>query len=155
MTRAIGNCFILLGVLVSLVGCGGAQRAAPTGTSGVTGVVTLDDKPVIGASVMFVPMSPSGTSAGGVTDSSGKYVLMTGDGRASGALPGQYRVIISQFVKADGSTVLMTPDQSPMHLLTMGAKEVIPSQYSDVITSKLIATVPPEGGSLDFKLSSK
>ena len=59
-------------VLITIVtGCGssGPQLGA------VTGIVTLDGKPVPGALVTFISKEPDGTSSYGKTDANGKYQL--------------------------------------------------------------------------------
>ena len=65
------------------VGCGNAAaKPAPSGLVPVSGVVTLDDKPLSGAQVMLIPIKASdgNLGAGGVSDSSGKFTLASSDG---------------------------------------------------------------------------
>ncbi|MCH5373930.1 MAG: carboxypeptidase-like regulatory domain-containing protein, partial [Planctomycetes bacterium] len=58
----------------------------------VTGIVTLDGEPLEGAKVIFQPKK--GQPAAGITDGKGRYSLTTLENH-DGAVPGQYRVIIS------------------------------------------------------------
>lgn len=155
MFQAVKAAMLL--VVVGLLGCSAEEKAGPAGLVPVSGTVTLDGKPVEGATVTFIPTKTEGSSdAGAVTDASGKYELRAGEGSSSGALPGEYRVIISRLAKADGSTVMPDKDRSPMQLmLEDGAKETIPPKYSDMIGTTLKATVPAGGGTQDFKLESK
>lgn len=68
-----------------LAGCGGPKLVP------VTGAVTLDGKPVDGATVTFVSEDGK-NSFSGSTDASGKYSLQ--EGEKVGALPGSYKVIV-------------------------------------------------------------
>ena len=84
-------------VLMGLVGagCGGGAKAVP-----VSGVVTLDGKPLANAHVAFQPEATKGNQNPGVgsygtTDASGKYTLQTFDNDKPGAVVGTHRVEIS------------------------------------------------------------
>ncbi len=130
-----------------LLGCNAGSDSLDT--IAVSGVVTLKGSPVEGASVTFVPAG-SGQSAVGLTDSAGKYALTTltsGDG----ALPGQYKVIVTKYEGATdaggGSTAAplpngdmpdsyggAAPDAEP-------AKNLLPAKYASPDTSGLAAEV--------------
>lgn len=78
----------------AIIGCGskGYQLAS------VSGKVTLDGDPLVGAHVTFVPLgSPGkidpGPGSHGMTDSEGRFTLRTSAG-ASGAVVGMHRVAI-------------------------------------------------------------
>lgn len=143
---------LMLGV-ATLSGCGSTVAAGPDPASfiAVKGVVTLDGKPLDGAMVVFFPqdakMGDGGTS---VTEASGEYELKTNG--ATGAVPGNYRVMISRLVDAFGKPVIATPETPPANL---GARESLPSRYSDYTATTLKVKVTPQGGSFDFKLTSK
>ena len=77
-----------------------------------------------------------------VTDSSGKYKFVPG------AVPGDYRVLMSRFVLSDGSTVSITEETSPEDAAL--GEESMPTKYSDPGESELKATVGPKGGIIDF-----
>ena len=155
----VGRGWVLVIVTVWCATFGGCSKGKeiPTDLVPVTGTVTLDGEPVAGALVTYIP---TGTKTEGVfdaageTDEQGKYKLMTSEGQAEGATPGEYRVVISKLVKADGSTAKPTKDKSPMQLMLEGAKEVVHPDYSDLAFSKLKATVPQGGGTNDFPLNS-
>ena len=140
-------------------GCGGGSTPPPVaGTVKFTGSVTLDGKPLSGAVVTLLPTTATGGAlgAGAVTDEGGKFDVKTGDGHSDGALPGDYRVIISHLTRPDGSTVIPSPEKSPMEIMIEEkAKESVPPKYSDVLRSTLTAKVPATGGSADFALTSK
>lgn len=77
----------------------------------VSGIVTLNGKPLAGAAVEFHPQG-SGPASTGVTNAEGKYTLKI-DGKANGAIVGQHRVSIS----ADGEK--------------SGGAAAIPAKYAD------------------------
>ena len=67
----------------------------------VVGTVTLDGKPLEGASITFAPQS--GRSSSGVTDSSGRYSLNY-TGSIRGAMLGSHRVMIKKMVRDKAAT---------------------------------------------------
>ena len=70
------------------VGCGDAK------TVKVQGTVALDDKPLAGAMVTFLPVNEKeGRAGGGRTDSGGNFRVTTFK-TDDGLLPGQYRVTV-------------------------------------------------------------
>src|SRR5262249_53512413 len=85
----------LVGFAVVLaLGCGGPKKFAP-----VSGTVTMDGKPLAGATVTFIPVpDPGSIEAGdgsvGKTNEKGEYTLMSSKGR-SGAQVGKHKVSIS------------------------------------------------------------
>jgi hypothetical protein len=80
--------------LLSGAGCGGRNTPVP-----VSGVVTLDGKPLEGANVYFYAVGDAkdGRPAYGVTDANGRFDLST-LGDRDGALPRQYKVVIHKYV---------------------------------------------------------
>jgi len=76
--------------LATFTGCGGGN---PFDTVNVTGVVTMDSKPVDGATVIFQPEGGGGKAATALTDASGEFELTTGNA-GDGALPGKYQVAV-------------------------------------------------------------
>ena len=102
------TCIVLVFVASTLSGCGtdGPELAE------VTGVVTVDGKPVPGAVLTFVPTEGGSPSYGG-TDTNGKYRLMFTDTKY-GAMIGVHEVEIATNklsaselaeMKAEGQTV--------------------------------------------------
>ncbi len=133
---ALGLSLLLFG------GCGGS--AYPL--AGVSGVVTLDGKPLAGARVAFQPRREgegldSGPGSYGTTDAQGRYTLHTIDG-AHGAVVATHEVNISTYVgEADPTT------DTPKTL----APERVPTRYQE--PDALTFTVPPEGTTAaDFHL---
>ena len=156
MRRSMTAVVVLTLLAIWVVGCGPAAKPVPAGLVPVSGTVSMDGKGLNGATVMFIPTSGQSSDAGGVTDDAGKYVLKSGEGQGTGALPGEYRVVITRLIKPDGSVVPPSPEKSPMQLMTEeNAKESVPAQYSDLLRSKLKATVAASGGTHDFDLKAK
>ncbi|MCA9190444.1 MAG: carboxypeptidase regulatory-like domain-containing protein [Planctomycetales bacterium] len=112
MTRCIG---LLSLFLLVLCGCGpGGPEIAS-----VKGRVTMDDKPLEYATVVFVPTS-GGRPAAARTDKDGNYVLNFSGGR-QGTIPGMNRVRI---------TTLRDPGQDDQGNPIPGSKETIPMEYN-------------------------
>lgn len=147
--------FVLLAALIALttlVGCGADRAANAPKLVPFTGTVTLDNKPLGGALVTFIPTgSTKGKGAFGATDENGRFELSE-DGKNKGAPAGQYRVVCNKWVMPDGSDY---PRDSKVSPGEAGAKEMLPRRYSDEGETELKATVPAEGGTTDLKLVSK
>ncbi|MCC9608304.1 hypothetical protein LOC68_10955 [Blastopirellula sp. JC732] len=83
--------FPLLSMTLCLlaIGCG------PTGPklAEVSGVITIDGKPLHGAVVSFSPAEPGGSPSYGLTDVEGRYSLFFSRDR-TGAMPGKHNVTI-------------------------------------------------------------
>ncbi len=131
--RAIPFMGLLLAVSI-LVGCG-KDDTPPLGE--VTGVVTLDGKPVEGANVRFLPGHTRGSSGG--TDAKGRYELSFDDDH-SGAAVGMHDVMISQ--RAD---VMKNPE--------LGNQEQLPARYNEKTTLK--REVKEGENVIDFKLTTE
>lgn len=147
--RALVVCAI---TLIGLLGGCGSGGSSSVRTARVSGVVTLDGKPLVGADVRFIGEKFTGF---GVTNSEGKYSLV------QGAVPGTNKVQISKIEggKNVDSAVADDPEQLRAAAAAMqdgGTKidpkliphEVVPSQYSDPVNTKLTFPVP-EGGATD------
>lgn len=143
---------LVLGI-TALAGCGSSEAAGPNPASFVTvkGTVMLDNKPLEGAMVIFFPLDAKmGDGANAVTSASGEYELKTGG--ANGTVPGNYRVLVSRLIDPFGKPVIATPETPPANL---GARESLPTRYSDYAMTTLKSKVAPPGGTFDFKLTSK
>ena len=148
---ALRNLLLLASILL-VAGCNRGPDGPPLVP--VEGIVTLDDKPLSGAVLLFQPqgntLGQGGTARSGAD---GKFALTAFDLNAKGAAPGSYRVTISKKVKPDGSDFNPRPDEDPM---TAAYKELLPPQYTDDSLTTLSAEVPTEGmQGLEFSLSSK
>lgn len=138
-------------LILGVVGCGGADKSmALPKTSLATGVVKLDGKPLPSATVTFIPQGTTkGIECIGLTDEAGKFKLQQIRG-TEGAPPGEYKVVISRFLKPDGSPV--GPTEAPANVQ---AAESLPPRYSDAQWTTLTASVPASGGDFPFELKGK
>jgi hypothetical protein len=145
--------FVLCILMLGMTGCGGAAATEDLPkTAPVAGVVTLDGKPLVSATVTFVPKGATkGVECVGFTDDSGKYTLSQIRG-AAGAPPGEYRVVINYYVKSDGTPIKIDGSEAPANLC---ADEALPPMYSSFTDSILSAQVSDAGGEFPFELKSK
>jgi len=115
----------------------------------VTGTVTYQGKPVVGASIVFLPSKREIPVGAAVTDSGGAYKLGI-SGREKGAVVGDYKVTIVLNAPYDG------PLPSGMSLEaareTLLGKALIPEKYFKTETSGLTADVKPGTNKFDFTL---
>lgn len=141
----------LVALLLTTCGCGGAEtQGSLPETVPATGVVKLNGKPLPFASVMFIPQGATkGIECIGSTDESGMYSLKQIRG-GDGAPPGEYKVVISRFLKPDGQP--LSPGEPPANVM---ATESLPAVYSDVTVSRLTASIPATGGEFPFDLKSR
>ena len=126
--------------LLAIAGCNGQSSV-------VTGIVTLDGKPIAGGPLMYGTVSfyrtdGSGAPAVGIIEESGRYLLKTG---TQGQLPpGDYLVGVS----VQQITPPATPGGLPQpHLITH-------ADYSSVTASGFRASVKPGKNTFDFALNS-
>lgn len=129
------------------LGCARGPEYAP-----VSGRVTLDGKPLAGASVVFQPVAVAGFDAGGFgssgkTDADGRYTLrVAGPTDRDGAFLGKHRV----------SVTTRTTESAP------GSDEITPTKGGEKVPAKyntqtqLTFDVPASGTTTaDFELKSK
>ncbi len=155
---------VLWACAAALAGC---SKTPTVDTVPVEGVVTLDGKPVPGATVMFVPVTKGqGMSANGFTDEQGVYKLTavaTGDKVAeagAGTLPGEYYVAV---VKAETDTPLTQEEaeekgvkyKPPSVSKGPAQKFLVPAKYKIPQTSGLKATVKKGENKIPLELTSK
>jgi hypothetical protein len=128
-------------LLVPAAGCG--PKLAP-----VSGKVTLDDKPLVNATVIFMPDSDQlnpGPGSKAKTDSKGQFSLelMTGD--TKGAILGKHKVSITAYegddkIPSSGSDMVFR-------------KLLVPDKYN--AKTELAFDVPPGGSTIaNFDLKS-
>ncbi len=132
-----------LALLVLAAGCG-RSNIAP-----VSGRVTLDNKPLANASVVFQPDSDDknpGPGSQGLTDASGQFTLRLLTGNRNGAVVGWHKVSITAYeggdeVPSSGSDIVFR-------------KALLPDEYN--ADTKLRFEVRPEGTtSANFDLKSR
>jgi hypothetical protein len=123
---------LMAGWLLLAAGCGGS-RIVP-----VSGRVTVGNRPVVNATVVFQPLSEAknpGPGSTGKTDSNGRFTLQLMTGNTKGALVGWHRVSITAYegdedVPSSGSDMVFR-------------KRIIPDEYN--VNSKLTFEVPAGG----------
>lgn len=126
-------------LLVAVTGCGSG------GPVPLRGTVTLDGRPLEGATVHFIAQDSGGRDALGTTDADGVFHLSTavpGDG----ALPGTYKVVVHPVAPATGGSVaspadaMAAPPPKPAR-----PPIVLPPCYSQPGQTILVQKVPPDG----------
>lgn len=137
---------LFLSLCIALaIGCGGGDSIAP-----VSGVVTLDDKPVAQADIQFQPMGDAdnlnpGPGSVATTDDAGHFVLQTIKGEP-GAIIGNHRVVISSHHE-------QRPSNNDSGIGEPVFKDPIPARYNAETT--LTFEVPEDGTSeANFKLTT-
>lgn len=142
---------LLLGV-VSLVvlGC----RSREYSVAPVSGKVTLDGKPLVGAAVMFQPSAQGkninpGPGSYGITDAEGRYTLVLIGEESKGAAVGKHKVRISDH----DDTKQAADDDSPVKRKKSDVK--VPPKYN-AVEALFEFEVPSKGSSeANFDLTSK
>jgi hypothetical protein len=130
------------------LGCGGGKLVT------VEGKVTLDGKPLEGATVLFTPQGNQGRPAQGVTADDGSFRLSTSS--EEGAERGEYKVLVTK------TTGMLMPGQtapSASDLDQQGTRQreefakhgfaslrsLLPAVYADPEKTPLRCRVPPDG----------
>ena len=149
MSKTCG--IVLLLIVVGLGGCGESRDPNLPDLVPVTGKITLDGKPLPGATVGFFGNASGSTGSVGTTDADGVYQLQTLN-NGEGAPVGQYIVSVSKLVKPDGSDLPTDVEIDPM---STPHKELLPPKYSDMNQTVLKTEVKEGGGQHDFDLKSK
>lgn len=134
-----GMSVIVVATLTLVVGCGGG---GDPDVVRVSGIVTMDGKPLPNATVLFV--SGQGRPSGAITNEQGHYELnYTGDQK--GARVGNNRV---QITTAQGPSETMEGEPVPP------VPEIVPVKYNE--RSELEFEVKADGNNVaDFNLKSK
>lgn len=136
-------------VLSVLLAAGCTSGGGPALTQ-VSGTVTLDDKPLAGAIVRFLPQgSTEGHGGFAKTDESGKYTISAQKLNKKGLWPGEYKVFLSRLVGLDGAP--LPPDAKPIET---AAKETVPEQYSRAHLTPLKVTVGKDAVTYDIPLKN-
>jgi hypothetical protein len=154
----------LFGLLVTcaLVGCGSdLPKTVP-----VTGTVTLDGKPLEGATVNLISDEGS-LAAGGVTDESGNFSLRTtvGDKMVDGAKVGTHKVAVTK-TSSSGPAIEMDIEErkkmmeqmttNPAITSDVKVQDLVPAKYKNPLQSGLVANVTQEGpNQITLELTSK
>jgi hypothetical protein len=137
----------LLPLVIAASGCG-ERNDVPHYP--VSGIVTLDGKPLAGAGVMFLPRGETrGNACVALTDGEGKYSLKPERGGGTGAPEGEFAVTISKMKDPPPGT-----GSGPAAAET-GFDETLSPKYWDSAQTILSAHVPQGGATIDFPLKSR
>jgi hypothetical protein len=136
MLRGNSRIVVLLAIAIGLsTGCGSVGGLVP-----VEGKVTLDNRPLENATVMFTPTKANGPGPFvGTTDAQGHFTLGQLEGSRSGAVVGDYSVFIAT-VKSDSK------EASPQV-----KKEIVPTEYRSGSKKYVV----PSGGTKDANFDMK
>lgn len=134
----------LAGVVSALIGCGGSKQPVP-----VSGVVTLDGKPLKYTRVTFNPVERGGHMAVGMTDEQGRFTLTTFED-GDGALPGEYKVtfyVVGPAMEASEkvATDLRFMMKERERLGRLKPEQQIHDNYKNVQKTPVTQKVPAEG----------
>lgn len=144
--------------LAVIAGCGG-------GVSGpafvpVNGVVTLDGKPIDGATIVFSPKK-EGAPSMALSDPNGKFVLKSGSGR-KGAAVGDHDVTVMLSLTANTEEKTTDDGLAPAQPFELGtdAPKPKPAKVGFVVPERYgkpgaISVTVPAGGLSDYKLELK
>ena len=151
MTRAPVISVLQICLLLALAcsaGCGGSSTMAP-----VTGIVTLDGKPVKDAVVTFAPRA-EGQPATAVSDADGKFELQTRE-PGDGALIGMHDVTVIGVRTSGGPPP--TPDglSGAVDMRQIKQEWFIPQRYSVRETAGLTWDVKRGMPPVELKLQSR
>jgi hypothetical protein len=148
--------FILLLSALFVVGC----NSGGISVSSVTGEVTYNGQPVENALISFVPQSPNGRGASGQSESNGTFVLLTQGATKSGAMSGEYKILVSKLVEIDesGKEVIRQvakgyDPNNAQEEKRYPQKNLLPEKYAKEETTNLIVTVEKKKN--HFKLELK
>jgi hypothetical protein len=124
----------LVALLAGMLGCNKGLTLIP-----VSGVVTLNGKPLGDCAVAFQPVE-GGPVASGTTNAEGRFEL--GTLNRSGAVPGKHRVLLTK--------QRYVPDPNNIHY-----EFLTPKKYAMPNTSGLKANVSKDEHEFVFEMSSK
>ena len=125
--------FILPGILISVIGCGGPPTPPDLPKLYPCKIkVTQEDKPLEGA--MVVVYHSSGFVIAGKTDAKGVAVI-TADGRWPGVPEGEHVISISKIIEPTDlpeapQSLFSAEGRKYMELVTEGTKETVDPKYS-------------------------
>jgi hypothetical protein len=133
-------------LLMSLCGCS-EQELAP-----VSGLVTVDGKPIEAAQVLF--MSPGHRPAAGESDAQGRYVLSTyatGDGAAIGTH--KVTVTARPTIRVSAAGGATRPGSVRPNQIKHGEQSPIPEKYSNASTPLLTVEVKSGENEIPLELT--
>ncbi|MDR1290123.1 MAG: DUF4198 domain-containing protein [Planctomycetaceae bacterium] len=138
---------ILFFCICSMCGC---SRGGLDGLYQVKGQVLLDDKPVEGANVFFVPVKKTvkSRSAVGLTDTNGNFKLTTLKTN-DGIYPGTYRIYLSKSELAAEAIMLTEEERQKKYTNKNG---IYSPPYTQAIPAKYLK---PESSGFNYIVRTK
>lgn len=147
MQKFLKSTIAALAVLYA-AGCGGGAGDTPK-LGYVTGVVTFEDQPLAGASVVFQP--ENGRPAIGKTDAEGKYELVyIRDTKGCKTGFNSVRITMADEEDEEGNEDSPADDAAPQSRPTKVTPEAIPVRYNT--RTELTAEVIPGPNTFNFDL---
>jgi hypothetical protein len=131
---------LVIGSLVLTIA--GAIGCGSSGLVPVEGTLTLDDKPLVGATIALQHIDSEAEKRifSADTDANGRYVIKPFEDGSTGAPPGEYRVMITSVKAGPGADEMTEFPQEP-----------VPAEYRN--GSKTL--VVPEEGIIDADFAIK
>ena len=137
---------LLIVTLVAIFqGCGSTDTGPKFKVTPVKGKVTMGGQPLADAQVTLIfqgAMPKDCPGSGGKTDAQGAFEILTGVQK--GAIAGNYTVIVSKIVGADGkplSTDASSGMDAGMAAASGATKDLVPATFSDAGTTTQKVTV--------------
>jgi hypothetical protein len=141
--------FGCLAAALAAAGCGsGGGPVLP-----VNGIVTLDGKPLDGATVTFYPEG-GGNRGFARTGTDGRFVI-TGMKGEEGLPPGQYKVTVSKLNVPTGGEIDDPTSPAIGAVTEADIKSDLPAIYSDPSKTILSYAVTGDGKPIEIQLDSK
>jgi len=137
----MARCFVVCSMVLLLLAQAGCSSPEEAKTYPVSGEVTLDGKPLSGATIMLQPAG-RGSLGFGESDASGLFVISTFE-LGDGAIPGEHNIVVT-YSSTDGDEGA-DPEKSSI---------VVPARYSKPESSGLQVTVEEGLGPLTLNLTS-
>lgn len=137
-------------IAFGLTGCGGANLDDQPELGQVTGKITLEDQPLAGALVTFVP--ESGRPATGKTNKEGVYEL-TYIRETMGCKTGRNKVMFTVVSEEEDTEEMEGDDFDQSRPKAKAATKELPARYNT--KTELFADVQPGPNTFDYQLKKK
>lgn len=122
----------------------------------IFGLVTLDGRPLAGATVTFLPQSndPTHPAARVTTAADGRFGLAPDEVTGATLTPGKYAVVVSKVVPRDNVPAELKDDLEQLKAAGL-VRESLPARYSRRSKSTLTAEVHLEPNVFQFDLTTR
>ena len=139
----------LAAIVLSAAGCSGETTSA--NLVPVTGNITMDGRPLAGASITFVGSGATpGLGGVGIADEAGNFEV-SHFRAGKGLEPGDYKVLVSKLVMSNGMPI----PAGTLSVAELGTREVVPRRYNDPEGSILHLSVRGGGDPVSLALASR